>query len=97
MNAVSVSGLTVDYFKSDGSQAMYDDIVAYMTITRSDGGNLLDTISDGQGTHLMRMDNPALMDAFDVNASSYNTNDGEVSFGSDGGHGGGNRIFLIIL
>ena len=34
------------------------------------------------------------MDAFDVNASSYNTNDGEVSFGSDGGHGGGNRYIL---
>ena len=33
----------------------------------------------------MRMDNPALMDAFDVNASSYYSSDGEVSFGSDGG------------
>ena len=50
-----------------------DDIVAYMTITKTDGGNLLDTISDGEGTHLMRMDNPALMDAFDINASSYYT------------------------
>ena len=34
------------------------------------------------------MDDPALMDAFDVNASSYYSSDGEVSFGSDGGHGG---------
>ena len=85
MGAVSVSGLTVDYFKSDGSQASFSDIVAYMTITKSDGGNLLDTISDGEGTHLMRMDTPALMDSFDVNASSYYSSDGEVSFGSDGG------------
>ena len=83
MGAVSVSGLTVDYFKSDGSQASFSDIVAHMTITKTDGGNLLDTISDGQGTQLMRMDDPALLDAFDINASSYYSSGGEVSFGGD--------------